>query len=178
LDATAAGRPLYERLGFVAEYEVARWTGSPLTPSPGQPAQPYLPDCLPAVAALDTQATGADRTRLLARLAQEAPESARVVHRGGEVTAYLFCRAGEPATQIGPCGACVEADGSALLAAALARSCGQAVMVDVPRANRAATALARAAGLTEQRSFTRMRRGQPLRDRPELIWASSGPEKG
>jgi hypothetical protein len=51
-------------------------------------------------------------------------------------------------------------------------------MVDVPRANEAATALVRTAGLTEQRSFTRMCRGEPVRDRPELVWASSGPEKG
>ncbi|MGO9107676.1 MAG: GNAT family N-acetyltransferase [Thermoguttaceae bacterium] len=34
LDATALGRPVYEKLGFVGEYEVARWEGTAAIASP------------------------------------------------------------------------------------------------------------------------------------------------
>src|SRR5260370_13144230 len=34
LDATALGKPLYEKLGFVVEYELARYEGVSLAPSP------------------------------------------------------------------------------------------------------------------------------------------------
>ena len=177
LDATAAGQPLYERLGFAGEYELARWVGEPALAGAAEASLPYAPEHLPAVAALDALVTGAQRGRLLARLAADA-SAGRVTLRGGEVTGYLFSRAGETAGQIGPGAATGQADGEALLRAELTRWRGRRVLVDVPRANAAATALARAAGLAEQRSFLRMFRGEPVQDRPEWLWASSGPEKG
>jgi len=49
---------------------------------------------------------------------------------------------------------------------------------DIPQDNPRATAWAQAAGLKVQRDFVRMCRGEQVGDRPEAIWASSGPEKG
>ncbi len=178
LDATPAGRPLYEKLGFVAEYEVVRWSGEPEIAIEEARAQPYGKDYLAPLATLDRRATGADRTRLLAALAREWPEAAWLTTDRGELTAYLMARAGERAVEIGPCITDRAGDGRALLTPALALRRGQAVMVDVPRDNHPATALVQAAGLTEQRAFTRMCRGKPVCDHPEMIWASSGAEKG
>ncbi len=178
LDATAAGRPLYERLGFVAQYGLVRWAGTPQIGCGEARAQVYAEDYLEPLAALDEEATGADRRRLLARLADEYPEMAWFTTDGGELTAYLMARGGDPATQIGPCVAALERDGWALLTAALAQRRGEPVLVDIPEENAAATDVARTAGLTAQRTFTRMCRGEPVADRVEMVWASSGPEKG
>ena len=55
---------------------------------------------------------------------------------------------------------------------------GQPVFIDVPTENQAALALAGSMGLTVQRRLVRMCRGEPVKDRVEELWASSGPEKG
>ena len=178
LDATPAGRPLYERLGFVAEYEVVRWGGTPRIEIGEARAQPYHEDWLEPIAELDAEATGADRTRLLAALGREFPETSYFTTNRGEVTAFLTARPGERAWQIGPCVANRERDARALLTLALAIRAGEPVIVDVPRDHEAATAIVQAAGLAELRGFTRMCRGEPVIDHPEMIWASSGAEKG
>lgn len=178
LDATAAGRPLYERLGFVGEYQVVRWGGTPQMDSGESRAQVYGEDYLEPLAALDREATGADRRRLLSRLAEEYPEAAWFTTDGGQLTAYLLARRGAVATQIGPSVAAVERDGRALLTVALAQHRGRPVLVDIPEDNEPASSVVRAAGLTAQRTFTRMGQGEPVRDRVELLWACSGPEKG
>ena len=52
------------------------------------------------------------------------------------------------------------------------------VLIDIPEPNAAATRWAEKQGLVRQRVLTRMRLGQPVNDRVEMLWASSGPEKG
>ena len=48
----------------------------------------------------------------------------------------------------------------------------------MPTENVAATQWVAAAGLKAQRTFLRMTWGAKLAERPEQLWASSGPEKG
>ena len=70
LFATKFGRPLYERLGFRPVHVSDRYIG-PFTPGPAGdavPVRPATPADLPAIAALDRQAFGADRGAILARL--------------------------------------------------------------------------------------------------------------
>jgi hypothetical protein len=50
--------------------------------------------------------------------------------------------------------------------------------MDIPEGNAPALTLARAAGLTPQRTLTRMYRGVKVQERVADLWASSGPEKG
>ena len=58
LDATALGRPVYERLGFAGEYEVARWQGVAVRGEP-RPAIALASGAdLEAIVALDHEATG------------------------------------------------------------------------------------------------------------------------
>ncbi len=177
LDATAWGQPLYTRLGFVGEYEVVRYGGTPRCPAPGAPLVPYTPDLLPDLIALDRQVTGTDRRKLLAALFTEFPGPTCVVKEADAVTGYLSGRPGENAAQIGPGVAVSETAGRLLLGHALFCAVGP-VFVDVPRANAAATDLVTSAGLVAQRTFLRMYRGRPVRDDPTALWASSGPEKG
>lgn len=178
LDATPAGRPLYEKLGFAAEYQVTRWGGRPAAVEAPAEVRPYSAEHREAVAALDAVATGAERSKLLERLAGEGPEAAWVTVREGELTGYMLGRTGDSAAMVGPGAAREEADGRALLSVALAARRAELVLVDVPAPNESAAAVVQRAGLTEQRAFTRMVRGQPVVDHPELVWASSGAEKG
>jgi len=178
LDATALGRPVYEKLGFVGEYEVARWEG---TAGEGElaPEIRWASDAhLEAIAALDWQASGTPRRTLLARLLAERPGGMRVTKAQERITGFRGVRSGVRAWQIGPVIARDASAGAALLAASFFDHQGQAVFLDVPVSNRPAMQWAEARGLRVQRKFLRMVRGQPVADQPEQIWASFGPEKG
>jgi predicted N-acetyltransferase YhbS len=178
LDATSLGQPLYERLGFLPEYRVTRWGGVPPVDQATTEVLPYGTEHLPGMTALDREATGTDRGKLLARLTEELPAATWCTLDQGEVTGYVVTRPGANAAQIGPCVARNEAEGRALLNQALAARAGEPVIVDVPADHAAATALVQAAGLTPQRDFVRMYRGEPVSDHVEMMWASSGPEMG
>ncbi len=55
------------------------------------------------LAALDLHVTGTDRGRLLLRLADEYPDSLRVVIEAEEIAGFLLARPGSKARRIGPC---------------------------------------------------------------------------
>ena len=130
-----------------------------------------------ALAALDEKVMGMNRRRFLLRLFAEQPGGVRCVRRGRGLEGFLAARPGHQAFQLGPCLASPEA-GPLLLADAWRRHAGQAVFLDVPVINEAATRWVEARGLAVQRHLTRMCRGVPQCERVEWLWTSSGPEKG
>jgi GNAT superfamily N-acetyltransferase len=179
LDATDLGQPVYEKLSFVAEYQLTRYQGvlpdRGTAPGPsGAEPEPLLAGQLDDIVRLDRAVTGTDRGKLLRRLLGETPAAVR---NGGDVTGFILGRPGSRAWQIGPCVATAEA-GPVLLRDAWWRYAGRSVYVDVPTDNTAAAGLAEAAGLGVQRRFVRMCRGPSVGERTEELWASSGPEKG
>jgi GNAT superfamily N-acetyltransferase len=186
LDATPLGRPIYEKLGFVAEYELARYEGVlEHCKPPGKHAQVALeplPEGVRGAAVLrevlhfDYIMTGARRGLFLSRLFAEYPEYVRVA-RHGDVAGYFAARPGSHALLLGPC----VADGCAggtLEWDAAARLGGQRVFMDIPLAETYAIDRAEMRGLKVQRRLLRMCRGKPVRERVGCLWASSGPEKG
>jgi len=196
LDATAAGQPVYEKLGFGPEYPLTRYQGTASggivkagdlgddsPPVPGNHRQAALDDATPTnpqlreILAFDYQMTGTPREKMLARLFEETPEITRVIYRNGQPEGYITGRRGANATLIGPCIATVDA-GPTLFQDALNRCAGQPVFIDVPRDNAPAIRIVEQSGLTVQRHFMRMCRGARIKDHVEAIWASSGPEKG
>jgi GNAT superfamily N-acetyltransferase len=179
LDATAAGQPVYEKLGFVPEYPLARYMGTvgPLPRPSALMLPPTIGRQLNAVAAFDYGMTATPREKMLARLFEEAPDLTRVLYREGRVEGYVTGRRGANATLIGPCIATAYA-GPILLGDAFGRCAGQPVFIDVPRDNAPAIEIVEKSGLTVQRHFTRMCRGERIQDHMAAIWASSGPEKG
>ena len=78
LDATPLGRPIYEKLGFVAEYELVRYAGT-LPGSPDPKARVRLESVsshdLEAFVRLDHEITRTPRRRLFAHLVSETPYS-------------------------------------------------------------------------------------------------------
>jgi GNAT superfamily N-acetyltransferase len=179
LDATPLGRPIYEKLGFVAQYQLTRYEGIPsATAREGAGAvEPLSSEQAPALLELDRAVTRTNRSKFLLRLLEENPDAARVVRRAGRSAGYIMARPGARAVMIGPCIADAAA-GPLLFADAWQRYSGQAVFVDIPVANTAATRSAEAQALTVQRPLLRMCRGEMVEERIEELWASSGPELG
>jgi len=206
LDATPAGQPIYEKLGFVPEYELARYEGVvkdlrlPIAGLPishegtkAQSKNSSEPSCLGVLVAkiaerkskivfsdiieFDHRMTGTNREKMLTGLFEEFPELVRVVRRGNQVQGYIAGRPGANAIQVGPCIATARA-GPSLLSDSLSRCMGKRVFIDVPLDNAGAVRIAEAAQLTVQRCFTRMRLGERISDNVQAIWSSSGPEKG
>jgi GNAT superfamily N-acetyltransferase len=184
LDATAAGQPVYEKLGFVPEYPLTRYMGIAAQVGRASPHDASrragtfaLPFSAGQIAAFDYRMTATPRKKMLARLFEESPDLTQVWDRDGRLEGYITGRRGANATLIGPCIATAHA-GPALLTAALDCCAGQPVFMDVPRDNVPAVEMAEKNGLSIQRHFMRMCRGERIKDHIEAIWASSGPEKG
>jgi GNAT superfamily N-acetyltransferase len=177
LDATPLGRPLYERLGFVAEYSLDRLDGSPSPCESAGVVALAKEKELAWVVQLDEAVTGTPRGKLLRRLFSEFPQEVQVVTRSGRNEGYLMDRPGTQARFVGPCIAAPEA-GRLLLTAALNRWAGQRVYVDIPKDNVESQRLVQARGLRVQRTLLRMGRGPLVSESIPALWASSGPEMG
>ncbi len=178
LDATPLGRPVYEKLGFRVEYELARWEGvAPVRCPPHRVARAEA-DQLEAIAEFDQQLTCTPRRRLLDHLFRQQPGAMRVVVGPEGLLGYATWREGSLAAFIGPAMALGAEVGQELVDAVLAACAGRSVFIDVPCDNGPATRWAQSCGFTVQRPFTRMVRGEPVADRPACLWASSGPENG
>lgn len=95
LDATEMGQPLYERFGFMPEYEVQRWQGV----LPAAVVRFHQPDF-----ELDRLAFGADRRRLLERIG--CWRRGRVACYIGPVTARSAAEAREIILHCGASGPC------------------------------------------------------------------------
>ncbi len=172
LDATPLGEPVYEKLGFQAEFTLARFEG--VLPSPGSAAngaEAVTATDWPAVLELDELVTGTRREKLLRHL------SVRKFVRAGRLEGFCCERPGANAWQIGPICGSAEAARNLFLDAAR-RHVGERVYLDVPVDHLQAVALVQAAGLTEQRRLLRMGRGRRVRERLEMFWSGFGPEKG
>jgi len=177
LDATVLGRPIYETLGFIPEYDLTRYQGV-AQPCPAlSVVADAISDAYPDIIEFDKMITGTNREKMLIRLFEEFPHDLRTLRREGKIEGYLTMRPGANAVQIGPCIAANGA-GPALLCDALDRCAGKHVFIDIPYDNTGAVKIAESNGLEIQRCFTRMYRGERVDDKLEALWASSGPEKG
>lgn len=158
LDATPEGRPLYEGLGFVAEWDLRRWARSEspvsgeIDPLPPEWEGNPLP---PASLALDRAVFGADRSLLLESL-RTGSDDALALPDGS----FGFRRAGERAHYLGPVTGAAPEAGLALAERLLSRCPGDRPLFwDLPEANAAAAGLASRLGFAPARVLTRMRLG-------------------
>lgn len=181
LDATPLGQPLYEKLGFVADYQLDRFAGIPTPPVSSSTSELSVcsgePSDFESILALDYAVTGTDRCTFLQQLFREFPERLRVL-RKGPLLGYSISRPGALAWYIGPCLAQQVEVGEALLADAWQRFAGLSVFVDIPCKHERAVACALASGLKPCRSLLRMTRGTRVEEDFTQLWASSGPELG
>ena len=185
LDATPLGRQVYETLGFVAEWNLARWETAelPTRRDRFETAADRGPRRLDSggigrVADLDAAAFGVARGRMLSMLAAQSHTHVRT-DGAGQVTGYGMLRPGRRASYLGPIVAADESAGTAIADRLLGGSPGRPVYWDIPEANRAAVRVARRYGMSRQRTLTRMYLGRNARPgSPSAQWAIAAPEIG
>jgi GNAT superfamily N-acetyltransferase len=183
LDATPQGRPLYEKLGFVAEYEIERRV---LKRSPGsdtrkaKSSRAALTEAqLELVFRMDRDVFGADRSLLLRSLRDETPEFALSDWIDGLPQGYAFGRRGSFADHLGPWMATSKSWAEKLLDEFLERCSRESILVDRLSANAMAGELLRAKGFAFSRNLTRMYRGPNTHvGNPGSLCAIAGPEFG
>lgn len=175
LDATPMGRPLYERAGFVAQGELARWRrDGPSTlalPPSGEYAIYPVSSCeIMELADYDKPRFGVSRARLLALLMAERPHQSFVaVHRKTGAFSGLVLSLGD---RIGPLVA--ETPGAAAWLLHACERAGTPPAAIVPSWNPAAEALFAQAGYLKERGCVRMARGTLPAGRPEASYSLAG----
>jgi len=182
LDATPAGKLVYDRLGFHDEWRLTRWKGWPARLHDGQSAQrtrAWQAQDLDRVHGLDAAAFGALRRALLRALGAQSHHALVSYDSSGQPSGYGLLRAGARALYLGPIAAASVAAAGGLVQALLARSGGQTVYWDIPDPNVPAVAWAREAGFREERSLMRMFLGDNVAPgNPFQQFALAGPEVG
>lgn len=182
LDATAAGREVYRRMGFADVWTFQRHviaTEFDLPPPPwGIAIRRLQPDDYDAVIAFDEEAFGSERGALLRHLAERAPKAAWIAKGSGEIVGYGLGREGHDAFQIGPVVAGHPLIALGLIARALVEA-RRPVYIDLPDAQKIAATWLAANSAVVQRAFTRMRRGgDKASGDAGRIYAVAGPEFG
>jgi GNAT superfamily N-acetyltransferase len=180
LDATPLGKPLYEKLGFVSEYRIDRWTLKRTPPDAGTVVTGRLPgQLLSEVLTRDREIFGADRSALLCSLDEQAPDLTLAVGNDRQLDGYAFGRHGLFADHLGPWIARDHSAAQGMLERFLQKSPRDTVIADALEANPTAGQILGSAGFTITRPLTRMYRG-PNRfpGQLESLLAILGPEFG
>jgi len=103
LDATSLGRPIYEKLGFTPDYNLARFEGTAPKGKVDAAVAQATPNMHEDLIEFDRRMTGRERAKMLGRLFDEFPELTRIVGRDNEIEGFITMRPGINAVQIGPC---------------------------------------------------------------------------
>jgi GNAT superfamily N-acetyltransferase len=182
LDATPAGRAVYQKLDFVDECRLSRMetvvSSGALTPQ-RNPARPMTKDDLPAVSIFDRQVFGADRSLTLGWMFDGAPEYAWVVEERGQIVGYLFGRSGFNFEGLGPVVAHDQRTARRLVSACLNRQAGKPFIIDASHHDAEWRAWLESIGFREQRPFIRMfYRDNPYPGLPPKQFGILGPEFG
>lgn len=162
LDATPAGQPLYEQLGFISEWTLTRWSqcgcGAPLAQAQSI-CREYCAADWTRVIALDTETFGARRAGWLRTLIDRS-KRVLVAETSGQIIGFGMLRRGASANYLGPLIAGSPTLAQSLIDELLATNAGEKVFWDIPDANTAAVELASTRGFERARPLTRMTRGK------------------
>ena len=163
LDATPAGKPVYEKLGFVAQFDFHRWC-RPATDGNGViPLGTSLenPVSVAALMALDRTAFGVDRQVWLNEIAKG--RSCAV-----EASGFGMIRPGRVADYLGPITAS-SFETARILITRLVQSTSATIYWDMPQNSAALQSLARDLAFEPVRVLTRMALGDDS-TRPDLSY--------
>ena len=159
LDATAAGLPLYEKIGFQLEGQLQRLKSenktSLSTLQRTFPMSSLTEADESSVSALDAQAFGVLRSELIRSLLASA-RIAVGIKDAGRLIGFALLSAGANADYIGPAVAHSEEMAEVLIHELIARSDQRPIYWDVPCANSTALKLAAHFGFSPERTLIRM----------------------
>ncbi|MCI0417625.1 MAG: GNAT family N-acetyltransferase [Acidobacteria bacterium] len=197
LDATPQGRPVYQRLGFVDEYELSRMQLAEASAYGNQPnsvqtshsgfdksseisLHPMQPSDLGAVVDADRRVFGADRGEILRWALEQSPEYAWMATGPSGLEGYCLGRHGFNFDQIGPVHSQAEFVSQQLVMACLSSARpGARMILDPLHHSPAWLDWLQRAGFVHQRPFTRMVLGENrYPGSPGEMWTMFGPEFG
>ncbi len=179
LDATPMGKELYDTIGFVDEYRLARWQGRGRNVAPPSGLRELGLTDLDTLAAFDQPIFGADRKRVLRRLLAEPAIRVAGEFEGDELQGYAAIRPGQKALYFGPWIAQGAETAERLWQWGLAMGADAPMFVDVLDPAPHGRELVSASGFEQQRELIRMYRGTNVSPgRPELQCGILGPETG
>jgi GNAT superfamily N-acetyltransferase len=181
LDATPAGRPIYQAMGFEdcwGYHRLARPPAAAVAPEAASLVRPIADTDWAALCAYDAAAFGADRSALLQSLRGRLPAAELIAERNGRIAGFMLGRNGRSASQIGPLIAEDDDTARVLLTRALSAIEGP-VYLDFADAKTEIRAWLMQGGFVAQRPLTRMlyRRSTGFDD-TSRTFAVVGPEFG
>jgi len=183
LDATPAGKLLYDTLGYkdefyLSRYEINRFDIASL-PEPEWQCQRMAHNDIEAVAGYDREIFGAPRPKILKALYNMGPSYSWILHSENQIQGYCLGRPGSNFEQIGPIVANDFKTASSLLNYALRACDGKSVILDIPDAQKDFRLMVENLGFSIQRPFIRMYLGEhSYRGIPEYQYTIAGPEIG
>jgi GNAT superfamily N-acetyltransferase len=178
LDATPDGRPVYESLGFRAESLIERWEGVAVGQAVG--CSTLDSSARPQALTLDRCAFGADRSKLIEMLVEDACVAPLAsMAPNGRLTGYALARRGTAAAYVGPLVTTISDGAPALLDGLLSQLTSQRVYIDVNTDFVLGTEIVAARGFVKQRELIRMGYGKESKTGSSpSIFAIAGPEIG
>jgi GNAT superfamily N-acetyltransferase len=176
LDATAQGKPVYERFGFRVETVFERWSGT-FNAHTATAAKPLDEDAIRDLLEFDRIAFAADRSRLIEKLIDDACVPP-VLLRDGTLNGYALARRGTNADYIGPVVARSPQHVEALLDQVLTALAGRRVYIDFNTECGSSSSVLSDRGFVKERDLIRMVKGGPGRKTSPLVVAIAGPEIG
>ncbi len=183
LDATAQGKPVYERFGFEAESLVERWSGIIKSPSIDRRGFELTKVTMNAgvqreLLDLDRRAFDSDRSSLIQTLMDEATVAPAVKHSvAGKLSGYALARRGTKANYLGPIVTTEPAQVESLIDEMLGRLSGK-IYIDFNRECPVGTSLLSDRGFVKERDLIRMSAGAAMKKTSPLVVAIAGPEIG
>ena len=185
LDATPAGRGLYQQLGFVAGERLDRWEFNevirPNRAHEGNVSEVRSDERLdwPMVSTFDRDSSGLDRTPLLSMLESDCVRVRSAASATGDVQGYGCLRQGAVRSYLGPVLAESEAVGRDLVSSLLEGVGPEGAFWDIPADHATACATARRLGFSPVRPLHRMWRSDAVRAaRSDRVWGIVDPALG
>jgi GNAT superfamily N-acetyltransferase len=181
LDATPAGKRVYEKLGFVTERRIVRMVCADKKQPPAfseeLSAVQARPEDLPFIIQRDETIFGANRQGLINYLFNNKPDLAWVIKKNGTITSFCLGRKGTNYTQIGPLYAASDLEAKVLITNALNEVKNSKVVVDSGMDKKEWGAFLVKIGFKEQRDFERMYlKRNPFPGIVEKQYLIAGPE--
>jgi len=180
LDATPAGKQVYDGLSFKDEWTLTRWQHAGAA-WPQAETDREIQDCRKVgdVESLDAFAFGVSRKRMLESLMKHSRCALACKTETGDVTGYGLLREGSLASYLGPVVAAAADAAVRLVERLLPRAIERTIYWDIPDQNTAAVGLAKELGFTRERTLIRMYLGENTAPGDPLQqFAIAGPEVG
>jgi GNAT superfamily N-acetyltransferase len=184
LDATPAGFPVYEKLGFRQEYALIRMTCNSFTPSTtytknSANVSPLTTEKLFEIFPLDNEAFGADRRNVLKHAQRQQSGISCMYKENGKIKGFLLARSGTRYLHLGPLVAKDSEVAKTLLTYAGSRIGNKSLVVDTPVFSSGWVSWLESCGFQKQRDLYRMYlKSNSHPGNPDRCFLAAGPELG